>query len=117
MRCRSRGWPRAFFPAASSVMHSDWWFLAMPAVCAGSLMPLFLRTRATGHRRTQGVQHTHVAPTSRLGGVVVFAAVLTVLAIAKSGDPDQSVGLWLMLTALPVVIVGLCEDVTRRVRP
>lgn len=98
-------------------MQSDWWFLVLPALCAGTVMPLFLRVRSNGHGEAQGVQHTHVAPTSRLGGLVVFVTVLVVLAIAKSRDPDQSVGLWLMLTALPVVVVGLWEDMTRRVRP
>ncbi len=59
----------------------------------------------------------HVA-TSRLGGVVLVAAYLAVLGVAFRVDHlALAAALPLVLAALPVVLGGLSEDVSGRVRP
>lgn len=99
-------------------MHPEWWFAAVPAVCAGALMPAAIRARSIGHDHADGVQALHVVPTSRLGGTIVFLAFLAVALIAQRVESDDlSPALTLALAAIPVVAVGMLEDVTRRVRP
>jgi len=99
-------------------MHPEWWFVAAPALCAGILMPAAIGARSIGHDHADGVQAMHVAPTSRLGGAIVYLAFAAAVLIAcYLGHDDLAPTLALALAALPVVVVGLWEDVTRRVRP
>jgi UDP-N-acetylmuramyl pentapeptide phosphotransferase/UDP-N-acetylglucosamine-1-phosphate transferase len=61
------------------------------------------------------VQAAHFAPTPRLGGVAIYLAVLLGIALLPA---TYSAGLWaLALSAVPVAIVGLIEDVTHKVSP
>ncbi len=99
-------------------MHPEWWFAAVPAVCAGALMPAAIRARSIGHDHADSVQAMHVVPTSRLGGAIVFLAFVAVALVSRQVDHDDlEPALLLAIAALPVVVVGLWEDVTRRVRP
>ena len=93
----------------------DWWPFAVSAACAGMLMPLAMHVRSIG-QEDHGVQRLHDVPTSRLGGIVVVVAcaVTTALVLADARD---NVGLPLLLAAVPVVLFGLAEDLTRNVRP
>ena len=96
----------------------EWWPLVVSAACAGILMPLVIRARSIGHDELAGVQRLHLVRTSRLGGVVVVAACLVALGVAISTEQAAlSAALPLALAALPVVAVGLCEDLTHHVRP
>lgn len=96
----------------------DWWPFAVSAVCAGILMPLAIRARSIGHDQPGGVQKLHRVPTSRLGGLIVVVACLAAQGMAlDAGYLELSTSLPLTLAALPVVLVGLAEDLTRRVRP
>jgi UDP-N-acetylmuramyl pentapeptide phosphotransferase/UDP-N-acetylglucosamine-1-phosphate transferase len=96
----------------------EWWPLGVSAACAGMLMPVAIRARSIGHDETDGVQKLHLVPTSRLGGLVVAAAYLAALAVAVGvGRVASADALPMVLAALPVVLVGLWEDLTRRVRP
>jgi UDP-N-acetylmuramyl pentapeptide phosphotransferase/UDP-N-acetylglucosamine-1-phosphate transferase len=63
-------------------------------------------------------QHIHVEPTSRLGGVAVFLGFEVAVAIALHFKliPLHPTA-YLLMAALPLVVVGLCEDITRRVSP
>jgi UDP-N-acetylmuramyl pentapeptide phosphotransferase/UDP-N-acetylglucosamine-1-phosphate transferase len=81
-------------------------------------MPLAICARSIG-RDAPGVgRKLHDVPTSRLGGVIVVAAYLAVLAIAYNiGHVKLSSALPLAVAALPVVLVGLWEDLTFAVRP
>ena len=95
----------------------DWWSFAVSAACAGMLMPLAMHVRSVAYGQHGGVQRLHDVPTSRLGGVVVVVACSVTLAMVLSdGDMGLS-GLPLILAAVPVVLVGLVEDMTRGVRP
>ena len=96
----------------------DWWPVLVAALGTGILMPLAIRARSIGHDETEGVQKLHLVPTSRLGGVVMFLVYLaTVLAALRIEHAALSAALPLAIAALPVVLVGLWEDLTRRVRP
>ena len=96
----------------------EWWPLVVSAACAGILMPLVIRARSIGHDEPAGVQKLHLVRTSRLGGVIVVVACLAVLGVAASiGQAGLSAALPLALAALPVVAVGLREDLTHHVRP
>jgi UDP-N-acetylmuramyl pentapeptide phosphotransferase/UDP-N-acetylglucosamine-1-phosphate transferase len=113
-----RGGVRDASPLISGAMLIDWWSLAGSALCAGILMPVAIRARSFGHDDTDGVQKVHVEPTSRLGGAALALTFLAAVAIARALDFAALSAAWpLALTALPVVLVGLWEDVTRRVRP
>ncbi len=96
----------------------DWWTIAVSAICAGVLMPLAICARSIG-RDAPGVgRKVHDVPTSRLGGVIVFVAFVTALVLAlRIGHVPLSAALPLALAAIPVVLVGLLEDLTRNVRP
>jgi len=95
----------------------DWWPFAVSAACAGMLMPLALHVHSIGHV-DHGVQRLHDVPTSRLGGVVVVVACAVTLALLLAdGREVSSPGFPLMLAAIPVVMLGLTEDLTRQVRP
>ena len=70
-----------------------------------------------GHDSADGVQKFHVNPTSRLGGIAIFLG-LAVTAIVVSGVAEfQYYSFWFLLTAIPVWLAGLTEDLTRRVGP
>src|SRR5262245_38038462 len=94
----------------------DWWPFAVSALCAGMLMPLAMQVRSIG-QEDHGVQRLHDVPTSRLGGIVVVVACAVTTALHLSGGLDVSPGLPLILAAIPVVLFGLAEDLTRKVRP
>jgi len=61
-----------------------------------------------------GVQKIHEAPTPRIGGLAVAGGLLIGLAVA--GPAARSVLLPMLLAALPAFLIGLWEDVTKRVR-
>lgn len=60
-----------------------------------------------------GVQKFHTCPTPRVGGVGIYAGLLMAW-VMSSGAVSQLTG-QLLLAALPAFVVGLLEDVTKRV--
>jgi len=81
-------------------------------------MSLAVRARSIGHDEPSGVQKLHHAATSRLGGIVVVIAYAVTLAVLLAFGRDHgSLELPLALAAAPVVLLGLAEDLTCRVRP
>jgi UDP-N-acetylmuramyl pentapeptide phosphotransferase/UDP-N-acetylglucosamine-1-phosphate transferase len=97
---------------------SEWWPVAVSAVCAAILMPLAIRARSVGHDEPTGVQKLHLVPTSRLGGLVVIVAYFAALAVAAGiAHGGLSAALPMALAALPVALIGAVEDLTGRVRP
>jgi len=94
------------------------WPFVASAVCVGILMPLAIRARSIGRDCGGGVQTIHVAPTSRLGGAVIVIVFLLMVGLAPAMDsPSLRAGVPLAVVALPVVLMGLAEDITCRVRP
>lgn len=68
---------------------------------------------------TRGAQKFHVHATPRIGGVPIAAAfALAIGCAASSGAFGAQAAYWMvLLTALPVLAVGLLEDTTKRVEP
>src|SRR6185369_1480067 len=96
----------------------EWWPFAVSAACAGMLMPLAIHARSIGHGDFNGIQSLHDVPTSRLGGVVVVVACAITMAMVLSYGQDKGfAGLPLVLAVVPVVLLGLAEDLTRQIRP
>ena len=99
-------------------MALDWWLITVCAVATATLMPVVIRSRRIGHDQVGGVQELHVIPTSRLGGAAVAVAYLSVVAVARFLDATAlASALPLVLASLPVVLVGVWEDIARSVRP
>ena len=70
-----------------------------------------------GRDNAKGVQKFHVNPTSRLGGIAIFLGLaVSGLSVHKSIELYQY-SFWFLLTAVPVWLAGLTEDITRRVGP
>jgi len=100
-------------------MFQVWWPAGLAALIAASLMPLVISSRWLGYDDDfNGVQKTHDVSTSRLGGFSIFITYVAVLIVAvKTGHSALSPALGLLLCSLPVVAVGMWEDITRRVHP
>ena len=99
-------------------MSPDGWLIVVSAIGVGVLMPLVIRFRFIGPDRVGGVQALHVIPTSRLGGATLAATFLAVAAAARlAGGTALATSLPLALAALPVVLVGVSEDVALHIRP
>jgi UDP-N-acetylmuramyl pentapeptide phosphotransferase/UDP-N-acetylglucosamine-1-phosphate transferase len=71
-----------------------------------------------GHDLHSGVQKFHANPTSRLGGVAIFAGLVAAVAFLyhQVSDAAQLLGL-LLLVSIPVFLGGLVEDLTHKVSP
>ena len=97
----------------------DWWPFGFSAICAGILMPLAIDVRGRSAATNPAACSTlHRVPTSRLGGIVIVIACAATLAVVLAfGRGHWPPELPLVLAAVPVVLVGLAEDLTRRVRP
>jgi UDP-GlcNAc:undecaprenyl-phosphate GlcNAc-1-phosphate transferase len=75
------------------------------------------KVMSIGHDSAEGVQKFHVNPTSRLGGVAIFLG-LAFSVLATSGNTDfRHYSFWFLVTAIPVWMAGLTEDITRMVSP
>jgi UDP-N-acetylmuramyl pentapeptide phosphotransferase/UDP-N-acetylglucosamine-1-phosphate transferase len=99
-------------------MSPDGWLIVVSAIGVGMLMPLVIRFRFIGHDRVGGVQALHVIPTSRLGGAMLAGTYLAVAAVARLLGANALAGaLPLALAVLPVLLVGVSEDVALHIRP
>jgi len=77
----------------------------------------FSKVLSIGHDSTQGVQKFHVTPTSRLGGIAIFLGLAVSGLIETENAEFQHYSFWFLLSAMPVWLAGLAEDLTRRVGP
>ena len=86
-------------------------------ISAGLVLALVARARSL-ERSHADPQHIHVGSTSRLGGVGVFVGFAAAVAIALQFEyVPLRPALPLLIAALPVLAVGLWEDITHRVSP
>ncbi len=101
------------------MLPTDLWPFAFSALCAAALMPLVMRVRSIGRDAPfQGVQKVHAVPTSRLGGAIILVAYLAAWTWAvPTNFAVRTPAVYLVLSALPVVLVGLWEDISGRVHP
>jgi len=101
-----------------TLTHFDGWYVALAATCVGILMPIAIRFRSFGYDEPGGVQKLHHAATSRLGGVIIVIGTFIVIGVARTTDYADLAGMLpLALSALPVIVAGLAEDLTGDVRP
>ena len=100
-------------------MWIDSWPIIIAAVCATVLTPIAIYARSLGHDDDfSGVQKVHDVSTSRLGGgIVVLAYFVTLAWVTHIDQTGLFAAILLAVCCLPVVLVGIWEDITRRVRP
>ncbi len=74
--------------------------------------------RHSGDHDVTGPQKFHIRPVPRIGGIGVFAAIITGTTMAEFAPGAPSASLWLLLIAsLPAFGFGLAEDLTKNVSP
>jgi UDP-GlcNAc:undecaprenyl-phosphate GlcNAc-1-phosphate transferase len=71
----------------------------------------FARTKKQGQKRddTSAVQASHLNPTARLGGLALFIALIVAAALSHSTD-NWIAFVLLLVSAIPVFVIGLAED-------
>ena len=75
-----------------------------------------LHEHVSGDHDTTGIQKFHFFSVPRIGGIGIFFGLLIALAIRWTHNADVGVlGLILALCALPTFIVGLAEDLTKKI--
>ena len=62
---------------------------------------------------TEGIQKFHSSPTPRIGGLAIFISACTGMLVAP--DPVYSVLEPMLISALPVFVLGIAEDITKKV--
>ena len=93
------------------------WPFAIAVLLAVLTMPIAIAMRPRAISAL-GIQDVHVAPTSRLGGAIVFLAYVGGVGAAISvGLVTSRPSIALIMCAIPVVGAGLWEDITRRLAP
>ncbi|HEX4882613.1 MAG TPA: glycosyltransferase, partial [Casimicrobiaceae bacterium] len=92
---------------------------ACAALCSGAMLKLLLMVPAgTGTPAGVEPQRIHEGPTTRLGGLAVLVGFVVADGVAVHLDPAAMLGLVPLSTAaLPVVWMGLWEDVARSTSP
>jgi hypothetical protein len=62
---------------------------------------------------TEGIQKFHSSPTPRIGGLAIFISACTGMLVAP--DPVYSVLEPMLISALPVFVLGIAEDITKKI--
>lgn len=76
------------------------------------------RHAGLGMDSNRGVQKFHVNPTPRIGGVPLFCGMLAAVLVSQFAHDDVGKLFGgLLLAGLPVFLVGLLEDLTKRISP
>ena len=92
------------------------WLLAGSVTTALLCMVLVLTRARHGHLSldtTIGVQKFHTAPTPRIGGIAVYLGLMVVLGLVPYGV--RTLLMPMVVAALPAFVMGLWEDLTKRV--
>lgn len=75
-----------------------------------------LHSHITADHDLDGVQKFHAEPVPRVGGIGILVGLLCGEFAKFAQEPGiASLGLWVIVSALPALIVGLIEDLTKRV--
>ena len=97
--------------------------LATTAMLASAVVGMLLVVTSQFHGRYSsdpltGAQKLHTEPTPRVGGLAVYLGVLAAYAVAYTLDlrVAQQFSV-LLLAGLPAWLLGMAEDLTKRVRP
>ena len=91
----------------------EWMTLSFGVSAFTSLLIIvwFARTKTQRFKRndTSAVQASHLNPTPRIGGLAIFIALMVAAALSHSAD-NWSAFVLLLVSAMPVFVVGLAED-------
>ncbi|MBE7369427.1 MraY family glycosyltransferase [Ramlibacter pallidus] len=97
---------------------SPFWSIALTLVVALVLaQALVLSAHKHGHLTMDlptGVQKFHSVPTPRVGGIAIYAGVTAAWALI-AGEHERRLLSVILLAGMPALLVGLLEDVTKRV--
>lgn len=97
--------------------------LATTALTVSALVSVLVLVTRKYHGRysadpSDGVQKLHTGPTPRIGGIAIYLGVLAAFTVARAlGLQVASLLLVLLVAGLPVWVMGLLEDLTKRVSP
>jgi len=92
------------------------WLLAGSVTTALLCLVLVLTRSTHGHLSldtTIGVQKFHTAPTPRIGGIAVYLGLMVVQGLVPYGV--RTLLMPMVVAALPAFVMGLWEDLTKRV--
>jgi UDP-N-acetylmuramyl pentapeptide phosphotransferase/UDP-N-acetylglucosamine-1-phosphate transferase len=81
---------------------------------------IHLTTRLHGRfslDNSDGVQKIHKNPAPRIGGVAVILAVFVGMMFLPDHAQAKQLGLTILLCAIPIISIGLTEDLTKSVSP
>ena len=95
-------------------------FISFIVACAATVVVIRTQHLHAAHTgdNVAGVQKFHQGDIPRIGGVPILAGFLAAAAAMLLALPDERALFWcVMLSALPVFIAGLLEDITKAVRP
>jgi UDP-GlcNAc:undecaprenyl-phosphate GlcNAc-1-phosphate transferase len=100
------------------LLPNELWPMLTSTLCALALTPLLINVRPRTSADLRNPQSLHSKPTSRLGGVMIYFAYVGAIApaLALNLAPAEVV-LSLLVSALPVVLVALREDIARCMPP
>jgi UDP-N-acetylmuramyl pentapeptide phosphotransferase/UDP-N-acetylglucosamine-1-phosphate transferase len=76
--------------------------------------PLHIRYTAKGHSGS-AVQSSHHIPTPRLGGLAILVGLLP--GVFLLNDQPRQMGLWMLISSIPVFLGGLGEDIGLDIKP
>lgn len=103
----------------------------MPFILTDLLLPAFVSSLVTAlvifmtkgiHGKftfdgDKGVQKVHLAPTPRVGGLAVVIGLIVGILWLPTHLEARSMGIFLLLSSLPALAVGLWEDLAKNVSP
>ena len=91
----------------------DWIILSfgVAALTSFLIMVWFARTKTQRFKRndTSAVQASHLNPTPRIGGLAIVIALIVAAALSRSAA-NWTTFVLLLVSAMPVFVVGLAED-------
>lgn len=94
-------------------------FLALVTSAFATLLLIrykFLHEKFSSDSDLEGVQKFHTLPTPRIGGISIALGLLAAFLFRLWQDPNSGIHLGsLILCALPALVVGLAEDLTKKV--
>ena len=96
------------------ILHSVIGFFCCAFLCMLIIRYQHLHVQFTGDS-SSGPQKFHKLVTPRVGGLPIFATMILIWTIQVTQSPQMISEFYLLLSALPIFIIGLTEDITKNV--
>jgi UDP-N-acetylmuramyl pentapeptide phosphotransferase/UDP-N-acetylglucosamine-1-phosphate transferase len=71
----------------------------------------------SGDINLSGPQKFHIDTVPRIGGISIYFSITGVTIVNYSSDPIYFNILLLIISALPVIVIGIAEDITKKISP